>query len=68
MRWTEGSAHRVIDKDGSGRCDFANNVKRGADHQGWSAARFDNMSHKTDGLMTIGSIGHEQGEIHRGFL
>lgn len=65
---TEGSAYRVIDKDSSRWCDFAHYVERGADHQGWNAARLNDVGDETDGLMAKRSIGHQQGEIHRQLL
>jgi hypothetical protein len=68
MRWPEGSAYRVIDKDSSRRCHFAHYVQSGADHQGWNAARLNNMGDETDGLMAKRSIGHQQGEIYRHLL
>jgi hypothetical protein len=68
MRWTEGSADRVIDKHRPRRRDFAHDVEGGADYQSSNAARFDTVSYETDGLVAKRSIGHEQGEIHRGFL
>ena len=64
MRWTEGAAYRVIDKDSSWRCHFVHYVQSRADHQGWNAARLDNVGDETDGLMAERSIGHEQREIH----
>ena len=68
MRWTEGSAYWVIDKDSSRRCYSAHYVQSGADHQGWNTARFDNVGDETDGLMAKWSIGHQYGEIHRHLL
>jgi hypothetical protein len=68
MRWTKSPAYRMIDEDSSRRCDFAHDVQGGADYQSWNAARFDDVSDETDGLVAKGSIGHEQGEIHRQLL
>jgi hypothetical protein len=45
--------------------DFTHDVQGGADHQSWDAVRLDNVAYETDGLVTKGSVGHEQGEIHR---
>lgn len=64
MRWTEGAAYRVIDKNSSWRWHFVHYVQGGADHQGWNTARLDNVGDETDGLMAKRSIRHEQREMH----
>jgi hypothetical protein len=40
----------------------------GADHQGRDALAFNHMRDETDGLMTEGSIGNQQRQIHLGLL
>jgi len=66
-RRAEGPADGMIDERGARRNDFTHDVVRGADHQRRNAARFDDVSDKTDGLVAEGSVRNEQGEINGGF-
>lgn len=68
MGRTEGATHRMIDEGGARWRDFAHDVVDGADHQGRDALAFNHMRDETDGLMTEGSIGNQQRQIHLGLL
>jgi len=61
---TEGASHRMIHEGGARRGDSAHDVVHGADDQSGDAARFDDVGDETDGLMTEGSVGNQQREIH----
>ena len=57
MRWTEGAAYWIINKDSPRRYHSAHDVPSGANHQGWNAACLNNVGDETDGLMAKRSIG-----------
>ncbi len=63
LRRPECSSHWMIHKGRARRHHFAHDIVRRADHQGWDAARFDDVGDETDGLMAEGSVGDEQGEV-----
>ena len=60
---TERSADRVIGECRARRSNLAHDVVSRADDQGRNTTPFDHVSDETDGLMTEGSVGDEQGEI-----
>jgi hypothetical protein len=62
----ESSAHGVIDESAAGRRDLRHDVERRADHKSGDAAGFDDMGYETDGLVTKGSVGDEQGRVDSG--
>lgn len=62
-RRSERPSHRMIHERGPGRRDLAHDVVGRADDQRRNAASFDRVGDETDGLMTEGSVGDEQGEI-----
>lgn len=66
VRRPEGPADGMVDKNRARRCDFAHDIERRADHQRRYASSFDHMGYETDGLMTEGSIGNQQGEVDFG--
>ena len=57
----EGAAHRMVDKDGARRPDFADDVEGRADDQRGNASTLDDMGDETDGLVAEGSVGNKQG-------
>jgi len=63
VRRPESATDGMIDKSRARGRDFAHDIERGADDQCGNASAFDHVSDETDGLVTKGSIGDEEGEI-----
>jgi len=60
MGWAKRPSDRVVDERRPRRPDFAHDVVSRSDHQRRYTLRFDYVRDETDGLVTEGSIGHEQ--------
>ena len=63
MGWTESATDGVVDKNRARGRDFAHDVERRPNDQRGNTSTFDHVSDETDGLVTKGSIGDEEGEI-----
>jgi hypothetical protein len=63
-RTAKGATHRMINKDGARRADIGHDVENSADNEGWNSMALDDMGDETDGLVTEGSVGDQQGQIH----
>jgi len=63
VRRPESAADRMIDECRARWRDLAHDVVCGTNDQSGNTAPFDDMRDETDGLMTEGSIGNEQGDI-----
>lgn len=60
----EGPADGMIHEGSPRRSHFAHDVVSGPDDQGGDASTLDHVCDETNGLMTEGSIGNQEGEIH----
>ena len=54
---------RMVDKRRARRRNLLHDVVDSAKDQGRNTTPFDHVSDETDGLMTEGSVGDEQGEV-----
>ena len=63
VRRPESAADRMVHECRARRRDLAHDIVCGPNDQRGNAAPFDDMRDETDGLMTEGSIGNEQGDI-----
>jgi hypothetical protein len=63
-RAAERATHGMVDKDGSGWRDASHDVTDRTDNQRRDALSLDTVGHETNGLMTVGSIGDQDGQVH----
>ena len=63
MRRAKCTSHGMIDENRARRNDPAHDIEGGANNQRRNASLFDDVSDKTDGLMTKWSIRHQEGQV-----